>query len=96
MSNEVSDQESVRLLAYQFWMERGCPVGSPEVDWEKAQELLRTAHHASAQVSAQQGAAPAPELEIPAPLSSTTVGTAGSTRAAKTRAGKRATRMRTE
>jgi hypothetical protein len=28
--------------AYQAWVERGKPIGSPEVDWETAKEMLRT------------------------------------------------------
>ncbi len=27
--------------AYQCWHERGCPEGSPEVDWQRAHERLR-------------------------------------------------------
>ena len=26
--------------AYGFWQERGCPDGSPEVDWQRAEEEL--------------------------------------------------------
>jgi hypothetical protein len=28
------------LLAYRYWQERGSPVGSPVVDWERAQKQL--------------------------------------------------------
>jgi hypothetical protein len=34
------DQGSVEAVAYQFWLARGCPVGSPEVDWFRAEENL--------------------------------------------------------
>ena len=27
-------------LAYQRWVERGCPVGSPDEDWFRAEEEL--------------------------------------------------------
>src|SRR5579863_5985805 len=27
--------------AYRFWTERGCPHGSPEVDWFKAEQRMR-------------------------------------------------------
>jgi hypothetical protein len=27
-------------LAYRFWQERGCPTGSPEVDWLRAEKEL--------------------------------------------------------
>ncbi len=30
----------VAALAYRLWQERGCPVGSPDEDWHKAEELL--------------------------------------------------------
>lgn len=34
-------ESEVSALAYQAWCERGCPIGSPEVDWETAVEQLR-------------------------------------------------------
>ena len=35
------DYESIEALAYQRWLNRGCPVGSPEIDWNRAEEELR-------------------------------------------------------
>jgi Protein of unknown function (DUF2934) len=35
------DQEETQRLAYQLWLERGCPVDSPEQDWFRAEEELR-------------------------------------------------------
>ncbi|MBN9662643.1 MAG: DUF2934 domain-containing protein [Acidobacteria bacterium] len=35
-------REDVATLAYQLWHSRGCPVGSPEEDWCRAEEWLRT------------------------------------------------------
>ena len=32
----------IARLAYSLWEERGCPDGSPEVDWLRAEELLHT------------------------------------------------------
>jgi len=32
---------TVAKLAYQLWAERGCPEGSPELDWFQAEHLLR-------------------------------------------------------
>jgi hypothetical protein len=33
--------EEIASLAYDLWLERGCPTGSPEEDWSRAeQELL--------------------------------------------------------
>lgn len=36
-------QEQVRELATKLWEERGRPFGSPEVDWTRAEELLKAA-----------------------------------------------------
>jgi len=36
---EVSTDDIARL-AYRLWEERGCPIGSPEEDWLRAEELL--------------------------------------------------------
>ena len=34
----VADRaRAIAELAYQFWEERGCPEGSPEEDWYKAE-----------------------------------------------------------
>lgn len=30
----------MEALAYALWVERGCPVGSPEVDWFEARRRL--------------------------------------------------------
>ncbi len=30
----------IAALAYHLWEDRGCPMGSPEEDWYKAEELL--------------------------------------------------------
>lgn len=35
------DQEETERLAYQFWLERGCPIGSPAQDWFRAEDELR-------------------------------------------------------
>ena len=32
--------EQIASLAYQLWQQRGCPDGSPEVDWERAMRVL--------------------------------------------------------
>jgi hypothetical protein len=33
----------VELLAFEMWLERGAPIGTPEIDWYRAEELLRGA-----------------------------------------------------
>jgi hypothetical protein len=39
MDRNASDGYGAQIekLAYRFWEERGCPFGSPEVDWLKAE-----------------------------------------------------------
>lgn len=32
--------EDIEGRAYQLWQDRGCPQGSPEVDWEQAEQEL--------------------------------------------------------
>jgi hypothetical protein len=40
----ASEPDHVAELAYTLWESRGCPIGSPEDDWFKAeQELASTA-----------------------------------------------------
>lgn len=34
------DPANVARLAYQRWQERGCPIGSPEDDWFRAEQDL--------------------------------------------------------
>ena len=29
--------EEIAALAYTYWLERGCPSGSPEQDWQRAE-----------------------------------------------------------
>jgi hypothetical protein len=32
--------EFIAKLAYKFWTQRGCPLGSPEVDWFAAEQAV--------------------------------------------------------
>lgn len=32
--------DEVQELAYRLWEERGCPLGSPDEDWLRAEEIL--------------------------------------------------------
>ena len=34
------DRETIQRLAYRLWEERGRPIGSPEVDWRRAEQEL--------------------------------------------------------
>ncbi|MBV8845861.1 MAG: DUF2934 domain-containing protein [Bryobacterales bacterium] len=38
--NRIIDEEISRR-AYTYWCQRGCPLGSPEVDWHRAERELR-------------------------------------------------------
>ena len=40
---ELMPNEQIAVLAYFFWQERGCPDGSPEIDWFRAEEHLQSA-----------------------------------------------------
>jgi hypothetical protein len=36
----VLEHDEIAKLAYQLWVKRGCPDGSPEKDWLRAEEAL--------------------------------------------------------
>lgn len=42
-SGEITNGVQVELqaLAYQLWLERGSPVGSPEIDWFEAEARIQ-------------------------------------------------------
>ena len=35
------DHTEISRLAYLYWLERGCPIGSPEQDWSRAEQDLK-------------------------------------------------------
>ena len=39
--SEPGNQGAISALAYQLWVQRGCPLGSPEADWFRAEEELK-------------------------------------------------------
>ncbi len=43
-SSDLEDQEEVARLAYSYWLARGCPEGSPEEDWLRAEQEVRQQH----------------------------------------------------
>ena len=43
LSSAVSRREKIALLAYTYWVQRGCPGGSPEEDWFRAERELTLA-----------------------------------------------------
>jgi hypothetical protein len=32
--------QEIALCAYEYWQERGCPLGTPETDWFRAEQEL--------------------------------------------------------
>jgi len=39
--NTILDQKAIEKLAYQYWLERGCPEGSAAEDWFRAERVMR-------------------------------------------------------
>jgi hypothetical protein len=39
----VTQREKIAVLAYTHWMQRGCPGGSPEEDWFRAEQEINAA-----------------------------------------------------
>ena len=37
-----SDRANIARVAYQHWLERGCPIGSSEDDWFRAEQDLNS------------------------------------------------------
>ena len=38
---EGRDEQEIQQRAYEYWLERGCPEGSAEEDWFRAERELR-------------------------------------------------------
>jgi hypothetical protein len=38
---ESPTEEQISAVAFMSWTQRGCPIGSPEQDWYRAEEELR-------------------------------------------------------
>ena len=58
--------QEVAVLAYQFWEARGCPDGSPEVDWFRAeQEIAAPKRTGEEQIAtAEETPSTAPRLPV--------------------------------
>ena len=39
----ASQYEAIERLAYSHWVARGCPYGSPEIDWFQAEAEIQAA-----------------------------------------------------
>ncbi len=42
LNAEPDNHDEIAALAYEFWIQRGSPVGSPEEDWFRAEEELKS------------------------------------------------------
>jgi len=42
VSDSTPGPEQIARLAYSYWQARGCPEGSPEEDWFRAEAALAT------------------------------------------------------
>ncbi len=51
------DHDTIARKAYELWMERGQPDGSPERDWFEAEEQLRRISAPAVRARTQSGAA---------------------------------------
>ena len=40
-ASETVSENAVAALAYQIWLKRGCPIGSDQEDWFRAEEDLK-------------------------------------------------------
>jgi hypothetical protein len=40
-ASEPVSENAVAALAYQIWLKRGCPIGSDQEDWFRAEEDLK-------------------------------------------------------
>ena len=46
-----SDRGDITELAYQLWNDRGCPMGSPDEDWFRAESELKGSNTPTAAAS---------------------------------------------
>lgn len=53
-ANAEPSNEQIAALAYSLWHERGCPYGSPEVDWLNAERTLKPNAHTDLSVGATE------------------------------------------
>lgn len=43
----AADRDTVEAMAYQLWLQRGCPIGSDQQDWYRAEADLKSTKHAN-------------------------------------------------
>jgi len=44
LSTHSLNPEEIAARSYELWQERGYPIGSPEIDWFRAEEELRNGY----------------------------------------------------
>jgi hypothetical protein len=49
------NHQQIARLAYQFWLERGCPVGSSHEDWFRAERALQSSRIEDGEANAGKG-----------------------------------------
>ena len=49
MSMDSPRHDEIEQIAYRLWLERGAPIGSPEVDWERAEQEVSARDNGGAQ-----------------------------------------------
>jgi Protein of unknown function (DUF2934) len=54
----VFTHQDIANLAHELWQARGCPMGSPDEDWFRAAEELRSRGEATLRERAEQGKSP--------------------------------------
>lgn len=54
------NHEEVARLAHQFWEERGCPFGSSEIDWFRAEQELQARPEIAEPVGSRQASEASP------------------------------------
>jgi ribonucleotide reductase beta subunit family protein with ferritin-like domain len=45
------DPDMVKAMAYQFWLQRECPIGSDQEDWYRAEAELKDKNPANQQAA---------------------------------------------
>jgi hypothetical protein len=40
-TSEAVDERAIAALAYEIWLDRGCPIGTDQEDWFRAEEDLK-------------------------------------------------------
>ena len=55
--SDNADEKEIAVLAYQFWHERGCPIGSDQEDWFRAKRELAGSKRTAQEEAGSQNSA---------------------------------------